>query len=242
MDRPITAHVRILLVGDRAITRAGIRAVLDRDRTIEVAGEACDAADAERQASRLRPHVVLADAQSPGLDAVRLVAALAVRCGDDMPGVLLMTQGTDDTAREALRAGARGVVLSRATSGQLLSAVHMVAAGYTVYEDSGPLHLGQGEESWSPAACRQGTAAERSRAESLTRREWEVLRLLAGGLSNAEMSDALVLSESTVKTHVQHLLDKLHLRNRVHAVIYAYRTGLVPPVCGCSGERQLSAR
>ncbi|MER7727195.1 response regulator transcription factor [Streptomyces sp. NPDC096323] len=241
MDRPITARVRILLVGDRAITRAGIRAVLDRDETIEVAGEARDAADAERQACRLRPHVVLADAQSPGLDAVRMVAALAVRCGDEMPGVLLMTQGTDDTAREALRAGARGVVLNRATPGQLLSAVHMVAAGYTVYEDSGPRHPGQGEP-WSPSACRRGTAAERSRAESLTRREREVLRLLADGLSNAEMSAALVLSESTVKTHVQHLLDKLHLRNRVHAVIYAYRTGLVPPVCGCSGGRQLSAR
>lgn len=239
----MTARVRILLVDDRAIIRTGIRAILDQDETIDVVGEAHDAADAERQACRLKPHVLLADAQSPGLDAVALIAALVARCGNDMPDVLLMAaQGTGDTAREALRAGARGVVLSRATPEQLLSAVHMVAAGYAVYTVAGSRPPLGGEEPWSAPACRQGPDAERARADLLTRREREVLRLLAGGLSNAEMSAELVLSESTVKSHVQHLLDKLQLRNRVHAVIYAHRTGLVPGVCACAGPQRSGGR
>ncbi|MFH9618688.1 response regulator transcription factor [Streptomyces pratensis] len=231
----MSAHVRVLLVDDRAITRAGIRAVLDRDGRIEVVGEAVDAADAERQVLRLGPAVVLADAQSPGLDAVGMVAAIAARCGDDMPAVLLTAHGTGGTAREALRAGAKGVVLSSATPEQLVSAVHMVSAGYAVYAAAGPQCPGAGGELWPGAVSRPDTDAERARADLLTRREHEVLRLLARGLSNAEMSAELVVSESTVKSHVQNLLDKLHLRNRVHAVIYAHRTGLAPAVCACSG-------
>lgn len=201
-------------------------------------GEASDAPDAERRASGLSPHVVLVDAQSPGLDAVRMVAGLAARPGRDMPGILLMVQGMDDSARQALRAGARGVVLSRATPEQLLSAVHMVAAGYSVFEASWSPRFAPDEGPWPAPPCGHGTAEERARAELLTRREREVLTLLARGLSNAEISAELVLGESTVKSHVQHLLDKLELRNRVHAVIYALRTGLVPAACGSCGPRQ----
>ncbi|MFD4033246.1 response regulator transcription factor [Streptomyces sp. NPDC058637] len=234
-ERPITASVRVLLVDDRAITRTGIRAILDQDRAIEVVGEAADAADAEREVLRLGPGVVLADAQSPGLDVVRMVAALSARCGDAMPAVLLTAQATDGTAREALRAGAKGVVLSSATPEQLVSAVHMVSAGYAVYAAAGLRHCAGGGEPWPATAPRPGADAHRERAGPLTRREHEVLRLLARGLSNAEMSAELVVSESTVKSHVQNLLDKLNLRNRVHAVIYAHRTGLVPALCACPG-------
>ncbi|MEU2251355.1 response regulator transcription factor [Streptomyces sp. NPDC019224] len=234
----ITALVRVLLVGDRAITRAGIRAVLDRDPAVEVAGEATDAAGAEARAAGLRPQVVLVDAQSPGLDAARLAAALAARTENGAPGVLLMVQGTDEAVRRALRAGARGVVLSRATPAQLLSAVHLTAAGYAVLEAGGfPATAREGEPRPGPP-CRHGTDEERARAALLTPREREVLTLLARGLSNAEMSAELVLGESTVKSHVQHLLDKLELRNRVHAVIYAHRTGLVPAACGCADARR----
>ncbi|MFJ8866346.1 LuxR C-terminal-related transcriptional regulator [Streptomyces sp. NPDC102473] len=232
-ERPITAHVRVLLVDDRAITRTGIRAVLDRDGAIEVVGEASDAVEAEREVLRLGPGVVLADAQSPGLDVVGMVAALAARHGDTMPAVLLTSQGADATAREALRAGARGVVLSSATPEQLVSAVHMVSAGYAVYAAVGPGHGAGAERPWPVTGSRPD--ADRARAGLLTRREHEVLQLLAHGLSNAEMSAELVVSESTVKSHVQNLLDKLNLRNRVHAVIYAHRTGLASAACACSG-------
>lgn len=236
----MTARVRVLLVDARAITRAGIRAVLDRDKTIDVVGEALDAGVAERMVCRLGPEVVLADAQSPDLDVVGMVAALAARCGRAMPSVLLMAQGTDRTTQKALRAGARGVVLSRATPEHLLSAVHMVAAGYAVFAATGFPHSAASEEPWCTAACGQGTDADRARADLLTPREREVLRLLARGLSNNEMAAELVLSESTIKSHVQHLLEKLRLRNRVHAVIYAHRTGLVPAVCACPGGPQES--
>ncbi|MET7646529.1 response regulator transcription factor [Streptomyces sp. NPDC005426] len=228
--------MRVLLVGDRAITRAGIRAVLDRDAAIEVVGEACDATDAEHRAAELSPDVVLVDAQSPDLDVVRLVAALAPRPGRDAPGALLMVHRTDESVRTALRAGARGVVLSRATPAHLLSAVHMVSAGYAVLEAPGASEPAADGSPWPAPPCRQGSAEERARAELLTRREREVLTLLARGLSNAEMSAELVLGESTVKSHVQHLLDKLELRNRVHAVIYAHRNGLAPAACDCCGQ------
>ncbi|MGW1817702.1 LuxR C-terminal-related transcriptional regulator [Streptomyces sp. NPDC002125] len=237
----MTASVRVLLVDDRAITRTGIRAILDQDRAIEVAGEAADAAEAEREVLRLGPGVVLADAQSPGLDVVGLVRALAARHGDSMPGVLLTAQGTDGTAREALRAGAKGVVLSSATPEQLVAAVHMVSAGYAVHVAPGLRHGTGGEEPWPMTVSRPGDDPYGARAGLLTRREREVLQLLARGLSNAEMAAELVVSESTVKSHVQNLLDKLHLRNRVHAVIYAHRTGLASAACGCSGPPRAGA-
>ncbi|MFJ8886391.1 LuxR C-terminal-related transcriptional regulator [Streptomyces sp. NPDC102402] len=232
---PIAAPVRVLLVDDRAITRAGIRAVLDRDDAVEVVGEAADAVDAEREALRLRPAVVLADAHSPRLDAARLVSALAARLGDTMPSVLLTAHSTDGAARKALRAGAKGVVLSDATPEQLLFAVHMVAAGYALFAAPGIRNTAGGEGAWPVIAPGAEPDSDRAARDPLTRREREVLQLLARGLSNAEMSAELVVSESTVKSHVQNLLDKLHLRNRVHAVIYAHRAGIAPPVCACSG-------
>ncbi|MEU5658225.1 response regulator transcription factor [Streptomyces sp. NPDC047737] len=230
-----------MLVDDRAITRTGIRAILDQDQGIEVAGEAADATEAEREVLRLGPAVVLADAQSPGLDVVGLVRALAARHGDSMPAVLLTAQGADGTAREALRAGAKGVVLSSATPEQLVAAVHMVSAGYAVHVAPGLRHGDGGDEPWPVTVPRPGAGPDRARADLLTRREREVLQLLARGLSNAEMAAELVVSESTVKSHVQNLLDKLHLRNRVHAVIYAHRTGLVSAACGCSGPPRAGA-
>ncbi|MGW0931407.1 LuxR C-terminal-related transcriptional regulator [Streptomyces sp. NPDC002644] len=223
----MTADIRVLIVDDRALIRAGLRAVLDRHDAIEVVGEASGTADAQRQALRLRPDVVLADADMPGLDVPGLVEAVADGFRDGGgPRVLLTARDHDAHVQRAVRSGAAGAVLSGATPEQLASAVLMVAAGYGVF--AAPPTGTASAPRWPTAPCMDMSelAAELRRADVLTPREREVLHLLAQGLSNAEMSAALVLSESTVKSHVQHILDKLRLRNRVHAVIYAHRSGL----------------
>ncbi len=219
--------IRILLADGRSIARTGIRSVLDEDGGIEVVGEVSDRASAVAGARALRPCLLLAGALPGAADAVELVGELSVCRGGDGPGVLLLAQEGSPGARRAFRAGANGVVHHGVTPEQLLSAIHVVAAGYRIFFDEGaPSARGDGGP---PAAAEfPGVPAVDARGiESLTRREREVFRLLAEGLSNTEISAVLVLSENTVKSHVQRLLEKLNLRNRVHAVIHAYRTGLV---------------
>ncbi|NBM16036.1 response regulator transcription factor [Streptomyces sp. GC420] len=227
----MNSPIRVLLVGDRAVARTRIRAVLDEDRSIEAVGEASDGVSAVGLAWDLEPHVLLADAMAHTIDAVDLVDGLGVRCGGRVPGVLLMADEGDTRARRALRAGAKGVVLSSVTPGQLLSAVHVVAAGYRVLLDERTLPARDDDAVPAVASFQEASAVKGTGMGLLTRREREVFRLLAQGLSNTEISVALVLSENTVKSHVQRLLDKLDLRNRVHAVIYAYRTGLMGYAC-----------
>lgn len=234
----MSAPIRVLLVDDRAIARTGIRAVLDEDRDIEVVGEAPGIASAVAKARHLRPHLLLAGALAQAVDAVELVDELHVRCGARAPGVLLMANEADACGRRAFQAGVQGVVLSRVTPAQLLSAVHVVAAGYRIFfdervppaRDDGPVP--------QFTSCHDVSPADTAGISLLTRREKEVFRLLAHGLSNTEISTELVLSENTVKSHVQRLLEKLNLRNRVHAVIHAYRTGLVAPPCPDLGPQR----
>ncbi|WP_217544773.1 response regulator transcription factor [Streptomyces sp. GbtcB6] len=227
----MNSPIRILLVDDRSIARTGIRSVLDEDGGIEVVGEVADRASAVGKARELRPHLLLAGALAGPADAVELVEELSECCGGRVPGVLLMAHEGGPGARRALRAGVHGVVLHRVTPEQLLSAIHVVAAGYRIFfDDEGPAAGGDGrfpEAAEFPGVPMEGAAG----FESLTRREREVFRLLAQGLSNTEISAVLVLSENTVKSHVQRLLEKLNLRNRVHAVIHAYRMGLMAPPC-----------
>ncbi|MFD5544490.1 LuxR C-terminal-related transcriptional regulator, partial [Streptomyces sp. NPDC127079] len=168
-----------------------------------------------------------AGARPGAADAVELVGELSACCGGQGPGVLLLAPEGGPGARRALRAGASGVVGHRVTPEQLLSAIHVVAAGYRIFFDEpAPSECGDGR--LPPAAEFPGVPAGDERGiDLLTRREKEVFGLLAQGLSNTEISAVLVLSENTVKSHVQRLLEKLNLRNRVHAVIHAYRTGLV---------------
>ncbi|MFF7472971.1 LuxR C-terminal-related transcriptional regulator [Streptomyces sp. NPDC008092] len=225
-----SAPIRVLLADDRSIARAGIRSVLDEDGGIEVVGEVSDLAGAVGRARALRPHLVLAGVLRGAADAVQLVGELSASCGDERPGVLLMAHEGAPDARIALRAGVHGVVLPRVTPEQLLSAIHVVAAGYRIFfEEQGP--AGGGGRFPEPVEFPGAPAAGAAGFQSLTRREREVFRLLAQGLSNTEISAVLVLSENTVKSHVQRLLEKLHLRNRVHAVIHAYRTGLLAQPC-----------
>jgi DNA-binding NarL/FixJ family response regulator len=223
----ISSFIRILLVDDRTIVRTGLRVILDKDPDLQVVGEASDSPSALRKVYDLRPNVVLIDALSHTIDAVGMVTALALRNNGKVPGVLLLANEVDEYARRVFQAGAKGLVLSRSTPGQLLSAIRIVAAGYWVAADAGLSHLRSRDESWKVAASRSPAAPDEAGLGRLTRREKEVLRLLARGFSNAEISTELVLSESTVKSHIQHLLEKLELRNRVHAVIYAYERGLV---------------
>ncbi|MEU9453426.1 response regulator transcription factor [Streptomyces sp. NPDC048277] len=234
----MSAPIRVLLVDDRSIARTGIRSVLEEDGGIEVVGEVSDRAGAVGQACELRPHLVLVGAVPPPADAVELVDELSVCHGGSGPGVLLMTPEGGRGARRALRAGANGVVLHRVTPEQLLSAIHVVAAGYRIFFDERipPAY----DDGPFPGATEfhDSSTADAAGFELLTRREREVFRLLAQGLSNTEISAVLVLSENTVKSHVQRLLEKLNLRNRVHAVIHAYRTGLVASACPEPGPRR----
>ncbi|MER7841551.1 response regulator transcription factor [Streptomyces sp. NPDC096040] len=223
----MSSPIRVLLVDDRSIARTGIRSVLDEDGGIEVVGEASDRTSAVGKSSELRPHLLLVGAPTDTADALELVDELSARCGGSGPGVLLMTYEESLCVRRAFRAGVKGVVLQRATPGQLLSAIHVVAAGYRIFFDEGVLP-GRGDGRFPEAAEIQSIpTADGTGFDLLTRREREVFRLLAQGLSNTEISELLVLSENTVKSHVQRLLEKLNLRNRVHAVIHAYRTGLM---------------
>ncbi|MER6091033.1 response regulator transcription factor [Streptomyces bluensis] len=234
----MSAPIRVLLVDDRAIARTGIRAVLDEDRDIEVVGEAPDLASAVAKARHLQPRLLLAGVLSQAVDPVELVDELHVRCGERVPGVLLMANEADTCVRRAFQAGVQGVVLSRVTPGQLLSAVHVVAAGYRIYFDERVVQARDDDLVPQVTSCHDVSTEDTTGISLLTRREKEVFRLLAQGLSNTEISTELVLSENTVKSHVQRLLEKLNLRNRVHAVIHAYRTGLVTPPCPELGPQQ----
>jgi DNA-binding NarL/FixJ family response regulator len=210
--------IRVLIVDDQPLARAGFRAVLEAAVGIEVAGEAADGEAAVEAARRDRPDVVLMDIRMPGLDGIE-----ATR---QMPGqkvLILTTFGLDEYIVEALRAGASGFLLKDAPVEELLAAIRAVAAG---------------DAQLSPAVTRRllNQVARRLPAPvprdddglaELTPRELEVLRLIAGGFSNAEIAEALVVSDPTVKSHVSSLLGKLGLRDRVQAVIYAYEHGLV---------------
>ena len=217
---------RCLIADDQAMVREGFAAVLAAHPDLLVAGQAADGADAVRQAQRLQPDVVLMDVRMPvmdGLEATRHI--LRASAGSERPRVLMLTTfDLDDYVYRALRAGASGFLLKDATAAELVHAVRVVAAGDALL---------------APTVTRRLIAdfARQPRADpafpaaigALTQRETDVLRLIARGLSNAEISDTLVIAEQTTKTHVGRILAKLGLRDRAQAVVLAYETGLVTP-------------
>jgi len=219
--------VRVLVVDDDALMRAGLRGVLSSDDAIAVVGEAGDGREAIERVAALAPDVVLMDVRMPGLDgiaATREVLA-ASRPSGDVRVLILTTFEQDDYVFGALRAGASGFLLKRARPEELIAAVHAVAAGDSLLSPSVTrtvidrlARMPPGDE---PAAA--------DGLDELTPREREVLDLLTRGLSNAEIAAALVIEESTAKTHVKRVLRKLRLRDRVQAVIYAYERGLARP-------------
>jgi DNA-binding NarL/FixJ family response regulator len=219
----MTAPLRVLIVDDDNLMRAGLRAVLSSDPRVEVVGEAADGREAIERTRRLDPDVVLMDVRMPNLDgiaATRQIAGAARRARI----LMLTTFEDDDYVFGALTAGASGFLLKRTQPEQLIEAIHTVAAGESLLSPSVTRtvinRMAQQPEP-DPSAAR--------RLRSLTPRERDVLAVLARGLSNAEIAAALVVEESTVKTHVKRILAKLDLRDRVQAVILAYETGLVRP-------------
>ncbi|BCY11550.1 response regulator transcription factor [Actinoplanes sp. L3-i22] len=212
--------VRVVLVDDQTLVRTGFRLVLDETGDIEVVGEAADGAQALAVVALTRPDVVLMDVRMPGLDGIE--ATRRIRGGPHPARVIILTTfDLDEYVLAGLRAGASGFLLKDALAADLISAVRVVAAGESVAAPSVTRRL---------IAHYLGSAPPRAdadrRLDALTGREREVLTLVTRGLSNPEIAVALVLSESTVKTHLGRILAKLGLRDRVQAVILGYECGL----------------
>jgi DNA-binding NarL/FixJ family response regulator len=209
---------RVLIVEDDALMRAGLRGILEREPALEVVGEAQDGREALAHARRTRPDVVLMDIRMPGLDGIgatrEVLAALP-----ETRVLILTTFEQDDYIFGALRAGASGFLLKRTRPEELVAAIHTVAAGDSLLSPSVTSRV------IARMAQRPAVGAEGG-ADRLTAREREVLRLVARGLSNAEIAAELVIEESTVKTHTKRLVGKLGLRDRVQVVIYAYEHGI----------------
>jgi DNA-binding NarL/FixJ family response regulator len=217
--------IRVLVVDDQGLVRAGFRMILEAQPDIEVVGEAADGLDAVAAARRLRPDVVLMDIRMPrldGLEATRRLAGPGV--ADPVRVLMLTTFDLDEYVFEALRAGASGFLLKDLPREDLVAAVRVVAAGDALLAPQVTRRLIE-EFARRPAPGGGDPAA----LAALTARERETLELLARGLTNAELAEALYVSEHTVKTHVGNVLAKLGLRDRIHAVILAYEVGLVQP-------------
>jgi DNA-binding NarL/FixJ family response regulator len=214
--------VRVVLADDQEMVRAGLRMLVDFQPDLEVVGEAADGLAAIEVVARTRPDVVLMDVRMPrcdGLEAARRVLA----AHDDVAVVVLTTFDEDASLAEALRAGVSGFLLKTAPPEQLLHAIRTVAAGNGLLDPAVTLRVIAASAA-APAPDPRAAAA----LAALAPREVEVLRLVAEGLSNAEIAARLYLGEATVKTYLSRLLTKLDLRDRVQAVAFAFRSGLVP--------------
>jgi DNA-binding NarL/FixJ family response regulator len=215
--------IRVLIADDQALLRGGFRMILESQKDIEVVGEAADGREALERARALEPDVVLMDIRMPELDGLEATRRLMAR--DDGPRVLILTTfDLDEYVYEAMKAGASGFLLKEVRPEQLADAVRAVAAGETLVAPTITRRLIEEFVSRRPPGS--GTPEQVS---ELTERELEVLKLVARGLSNAEIAATLFLSEATVKTHVTHVLGKLGLRDRVQAVVLAYECELVLP-------------
>jgi DNA-binding NarL/FixJ family response regulator len=215
---------RVLIADDQALIRVGLRKILDAEQEMTVVDEAADGQEAVAEARRLRPDVVLMDIRMPVLDGIEATRRI-VR---DQPGtrvLILTTFGLDNYVYDALRAGASGFMLKDAPPEEIAAAVRIVASGEALLAPAVTRAVIEEFARHTPAP----TSTPPPSLEELTPREQEVLDLLARGLSNPEICERLVISEATTKTHVARILQKLDLRDRVQAVIYAYETGLVAP-------------
>ena len=217
--------VKVLIVDDQALVRTGFRMILEAESDIEVVGDASDGREAIDETLRLRPDVVLMDVRMPELDGIEATRRLLERDGVDAKVVMLTTFDMDEYVYEALQAGASGFMLKDVPPEQLVTGIRAVASGDALLAPSVTRRVIE-EFVRRPPASVQRPPKE---VDELTDRELEVLKLIARGLSNAEIAKELFVSETTVKTHVARVLMKLGLRDRVQAVVLAYESGIVQP-------------
>ncbi|MFD0775072.1 response regulator [Streptomonospora algeriensis] len=220
--------IRVLLVDDQPLLRTGFRLILESEPEVAVVGEAADGHAALADTRRLLPDVVLMDIRMPGkdgIDATRDILKWAQAGGQQVRVLVLTTFDLDEYVVEALRAGASGFLLKDVPPEELAGAIRVVAGGAAIVAPAVTRRLLDRFADKLPSARDR----QAPRLDHLTEREHEVLRLLARGLSNAEIARRLVVSDTTVKTHVGNVLTKLGLRDRVQAVVHAYETGIVCP-------------
>jgi DNA-binding NarL/FixJ family response regulator len=215
----------VLIADDQALVRAGFRMILEAEEDLDVVGEAADGREAVEEARRLRPDVVLMDVRMPDVDGIEATRRLLDDGGTDSKIVMLTTFDMDEYVYDALRAGASGFLLKDVPPEQLVAGIRAVASGDALLAPSVTRRVIEEFVRRPPDSVR---TASLELAE-LTARELEVLKLVARGLANAEIAKELFISETTVKTHVAHVLMKLKLRDRVQAVVFAYESGLVLP-------------
>lgn len=216
--------LRVLIADDQALVRAGFRMILDAVAELEVVGEAADGLEAVRLAGQLQPDIVLMDIRMPGLDGIEATRRVLARAPDGPTHVVILTTfDLNEYIYEALRAGAAGFLLKDVGPEQLVAGIRTVARGESLLSPEITRRLIE-EFTQRPVP-----AAPPAWLDRLTARELEVLKLLARGLSNAEIAHTLIISETTVKTHVRNVLMKLDLPDRVQAVVLAYESGLVRP-------------
>jgi DNA-binding NarL/FixJ family response regulator len=212
----------VLVADDQELVRAGFRMILETQADIQVAGEAGDGVEAVAATRRLRPDVVLMDIRMPNLDGLQATKQV-VAAGSGSRVVILTTFDLDEYVYQALAAGASGFLLKNAPPEQLISAVRVIAAGDGLLSPQVTRRVIEQFTRLPPPP------SDSAALEGLTDREREVLKLIARGLSNAEIAAQLFVSDATVKSHVAHLLAKLQLRDRVQAVVLAYESGLIRP-------------
>ncbi len=208
--------IRVLIADDQPLMRTGFKTVLEATGMVEVIAEASDGEEAIREAERHRPDVILMDIRMPGTDGIEATRRLPRH-----RVLVLTTFGLDEYIVEALRAGASGFLTKDVPRQELVAAVKAIANGDAVLSPQVTRQL------LDRVAHKLPQATPVTKDANLTEREHEVLQLIAGGLSNAEIAAALVVAEPTAKRHVSNLLGKLGLRDRVQAVIYAYENGLI---------------
>jgi DNA-binding NarL/FixJ family response regulator len=210
--------IRVLVADDQSMVRAGFRMLLAGEEDIEVVAEATNGLEAVDKAGRFHPAVVLMDIRMPELDGLQ--ATRRILAADDTARILILTTfDLDEYVYDALRAGASGFVLKDDSPEQLIAAIRTVAAGDALLSPTITRRVIQ-------KFARMPRPAPPKELDDLSEREREVFRLIARGLSNAEIAQELYISDTTVKTHITHILQKLNLRDRVQAVVLAYQTGV----------------